>query len=179
MSAEAPHLAPAPRRRGRPLGTSNAYQRAADEAIGRTVWQLMAWGCPLRRSGGVLDVVASVARDQLGRTDHTGRLPLSADRIEQIFEGWLKTATYKSGWVREGKSVQLPYTRIWAQTTLRSLALRRPSCLPLSTLAARLLANGGHWQSPARRRLGDLEPTASGWAKLQRMPKVIALDETG
>lgn len=143
----------------------------------------MAWGCPLRRPGGVLDVVASIARDQLGRTDHTGRLPLSADRIEQIFEHWLKSATYTSGWVRDGNAVKLPYTRIWAQTTLRSLVLRRPpwrpSCLPLPTLAARLLANGGHWQGLARRRIGDLEPTKTGWAMLQGMPRLAKPDETG
>lgn len=57
------------------------------------MWQLLWWGFALREQ--VAPVVAKHAAAILGRTDSEGR-PLSAERIEQIYEAW--AALEPSGW---------------------------------------------------------------------------------
>jgi hypothetical protein len=147
--------------------------------IGLAAWQLQCWGWTMRGAGGVCDVLAQVACERLGVADHMGR-PLSSDRIEQIFEAWLKTARRKSGW-KTVKDLQ-PYGRPWARVTVDYLRSIRPDKrLTLEEEARRLVDNGGRpWTASTRGAMvGDPEPTGKGWAELAHAPRFARDDETG
>lgn len=125
------------RKRGRPKTAGE--QLRADMTIGRTVWQLMHWGFKLRSV--VLPLVARNARAVLGRNCSDG-LPLSVERIEQIYERWASNTP--SGWVRNGSpitfaSIKKPsvYMLDWREST-------RPKGKTLDELANALLKNEGY-----------------------------------
>jgi hypothetical protein len=112
-----------------------------DPRIGAAVHQLTMWGFP---QAEVCEAVAVAAREVLGRHDHTGRLALGGERIEQIYEGWLKT---------RGIPVRRMYTRRW-------LRRRRPPGR-LQDLA-RMLLRG---EKPTRPTVRVLVQTVWGWRR--------------
>lgn len=175
---ESDHQDPnAPRRRGRPKNADRANLRRADEAIGLTVWQLLAWGYPLRRAGGVADVVGTAAAEALKRVDHAGRA-LGPDRIEQIFKGWMRTARRQSGWFKH----PVPYDRPWTGAVVSWLRATGPRNVELPDIARALLLHGGVWEGgPLPRYVGDAPPTAKRQKELRAMPRMRwdDGDETG
>lgn len=158
-----------PRPRGRPKNSARPRVAAADQAIALTVWQLLSWGFPLRRAGGVADVVAAEAATLLQRTDHAGR-PLGHKAIEKIFRTWHASAYRTTGWVT---APRMRYETVWKVARvewLRSNRPWRPAILSLGhrpdrpgemqAAARRLLQNGGIWPERSGNRLGDVWLTA-------------------
>jgi len=133
----------AKRPRGRPRNTRTA---AADDAIGRTVWQLLRWGYKLRRQ--VLPAVATGAKEVLQRTDSAG-LALSGQRVEQIYEAWAARAP--SGWRGFTVAQLRKPSDYWTDWRI----LHRPSNRHLHELARELLANEGLWTHPVPKYVGD------------------------
>lgn len=122
------------KKRGRPRSSSNAQISRHDEEIASAVHQLVFWGFPVRR---VCDVVAQCARDVLGRTDHTGRLPLSGDRVEQLYERWRTSLPEPDQLFAISRT---SYKK-------SSLERRRPDkTRRIEELATVLLRHGGEWQ---------------------------------
>jgi hypothetical protein len=115
------------RRLGRP--GRDAETLAKDDAIGRTVNQLMFWGFSEVK---ILGLVARGAATLLLRTDTYGK-PLSEDRIEQIYKHWRKTQT------THFKPRRARYTK-------KSLSKRIPEQdAPLDERVAKLLSHSGYW----------------------------------
>lgn len=154
-----------PRKRGRPPVSSDPHRAEAYQTIGRTVWQLMAWGFDLRQQ--VAPAVARLAADILKVQNADGQ-PLTPHRIEQVFEQWLKTA--KSGWVdADGRA--LPLGRPWSGINIESLRDRRPFNLTHQQLAEQLLRNQGEWRAPVHRYLGDPVLTQKAHEEFLRAPR--------
>jgi hypothetical protein len=157
-------------RRGRPPNSLRRATRDADEVIARTVWQLLAWGYPLRRPKGVAETVGQLARTELSRTGH-GQRDLGPDQVEKIFKAWLPAATYRSGWIKNGKRLELPVGRPWCMVQLESLVCRRPSTITgLEATALELIRNNGRWPEslPLPRKLGDAAYTVKHQARMKR-----------
>lgn len=134
-------------RRGRPRADSDPQRAKAYQTIGRTVWQLMAWGFDLRQQAAPL--VARLAADLLKVQNADGQ-PLSSHRIEQIFESWLSTASF--GWSSPGNP-----DRPWTRYNVESLRERRPHNRTIQQIAETLLVNHGKWPRdlPRPSYLGD------------------------
>ncbi len=145
-------------KRGRPQNSADETIAAADETIGRTAHTLVMWGFPARRR--VYPVVAKIAHELLGRTDHAG-LALSADRVEQICEAWTGRATERAeGWIlSDGTRALTPR----ASVSKASLQEGRPNKqASLEVLARTLIRNRGTWPRNAnavRVWHGDAIPT--------------------
>lgn len=136
------------RGRGRPRSEEDPQTAHAHACIGRTVWQLMSWGFDLRNQ--VRPIVARLAADILKLQNADG-LPLSPDRIEQIYEDWLLRS--ESGWIKRGQ--RLPLDRPWSYTAKSYLESSRPQAFGLHELARQLLEHDGRWVGHAPRHLGD------------------------
>jgi len=152
-------------RRGRPPNSLRRATREADAAIGRSVWQLLAWGYPLRRPGGVAETIGRLALGELGRAGH-GNRELGPDQVEKIFKAWVANSAVRTGWVRDGRPVEVPAGRPWQMIQVHSLEARRPRNQPLYVLATVLLRNGGQWPH------ADLLPRYPG--DQQFTPKIAA-----
>lgn len=133
------------KRRGRPRVEESPKTVAADQVIGRTIWNLAIWGFPIRSRGetqGACEVVGLKARHILDRVDGNG-VALGPDRIEQIFEKWFKQEKE-----RRAAAHLWPLSERWRYTK-ESLTDRRPdSRLSIEDYAERLLKNGGQWDGP-------------------------------
>lgn len=152
-------------RRGRPRIDSDPQRARAYQTIGRTVWQLMAWGFDLRQQ--VAPAVARLAAEILKVQNADGQ-PLSSHRIEQVFEQWLATA--RSGWVdSDGQAMALG--RPWVGINIESLRGRRPFNLTHQQLADLLLRNQGEWRAPVHRYLGDPVLTKKAHEEFLRAPR--------
>lgn len=120
--------------RGRPRSASIPRIRDADQVIAMTVWQLLCWGYPLRRPGGIADVVSAVAREELDRTGH-GRKNLGPDQIEKVLKSWMKDTAPFEG-------------RPWQRIRIDSLRDRGPRGMTLEEAAKSLIRNKGKWNPP-------------------------------
>jgi hypothetical protein len=170
-----------PRRRGRPPNADDAELSQDDACIARTVWQLAAWGYPLRRR--VTPMVAALAAEILGRVNANGQA-LSPARIEQIMEAWLPKAGF--GWLVPGSGGQRSPGKPWTTYEQASLEQRRPRGLTLEQMARGLLSNQGTpvstWSMP--RHTGDPKQTAKrhqDWLSLRSRLRFSSpeIDETG
>src|SRR6185437_13718002 len=107
-------------RRGRPRSQHN-------ERIAEAVHRLSLWGAPQDK---VFCEVGRAAQRVLGRADHVGRA-LGADRVEQIYKGWIAEQLELRSLGRYSCTEQLPevnplFLQRWRYTKL-SLAVHRPS----------------------------------------------------
>jgi hypothetical protein len=152
------------RPRGRPRGHSDPRLAEADATIARTVWQLVAWGYPLRRT--VAPLVARLARSVLGRGSGHGGV-LSAERVEQLMESWLLREG--GGWRCNGR--KLPF-KPWARYAVDSLRGRRPPGYTLDQLTLLLLKQRGTWQAARPRYVGDAVLTAKAHAEWLLAPRL-------
>lgn len=159
------------KRRGRrPRSEASPKTAAADQVIGRTVWNLVIWGFPMRRRGeypGVCEVVGLKARQAIDRADSDGKA-IGPDRIEQIFEAW-----FKQEQITRRAERRWPLSERWRYTK-DSLSDRRPDKrLSLDEYADLLLKNGGNWDGP-RPLLpsGDLVLTPKAESILGPVPKI-------
>lgn len=169
------------RRRGRP--SKNTVRRAADEAIARTVWQLLSWGYTLRGAGGVAEVVGRVAHDVLKVADHAGRA-LGDRSIEEIFDDWSAKATRATGWVRAGQRIDLPVGKPWQAVQVGHLRASGPRNMTMREVAEKLLRNNGRWPDksglPGKFVLGDPTLTAKAWTTyVDEAPKFPPPGENG
>lgn len=119
-------------RRGRPRNADNPELAQVDPVIARTVGQLVWYGFPLRGESGVCATVARHAAEVLWRRDGRG-LPLSADRVEQIYEAW-KAQDFRRQWARRN------FTKESLQARVPFVDGRRAQ---LEELTLELLRNGG------------------------------------
>jgi len=139
-------------RRGRPPNSSRRATREADAAIGRSVWQLLAWGYPLMRPNGIAETVGRAALKEFGRAGHgtiNEARPLGDKMVKLIYHRWMRTGVVQTGWVRNGQRIALPAdVRPWEKIQADSLRARSPSNHTLEQLATILLRNGGTWPYP-------------------------------
>ena len=174
------------KRRGRPLNASRPAIAKQDEAIGRTVWQLCAWGYTRRSSQhreGAAEVVGRLAREVLGRHAPEGG-SLGPDAVEVIFKRWLSTQTMANGWRARNSPGPAPLGRPWDRFTVDWLRGESPGggSMPLHDAARRLLETGGHpWPgaAPASWVLGDPEYTASVRKDWATMPRIVGMRGLG
>lgn len=79
------------KKRGRPRNKDNPEIAKADEIIARTVHTLIWWGFPRRQSCKEVAKAACKKLQRSGEDQRSGdQRPLSDERIEQIYEEWLK-----------------------------------------------------------------------------------------
>lgn len=129
-----------PRPRGRPRNDANPKTREADATIAKTVWQLLAWGYPLR--SGVAETVGQLARSELNRPSSEGG-DLGPDQIENIFERWFKDQ-------QEGSEGGFPLDRPWNRYQVDWLRGSGPQYPRLThrEIAKILMQNRGEWPNP-------------------------------
>lgn len=121
------------KKRGRPSNSSNPKTVKADSTIGCTVHTLVFWGFPVRK---VCEVVGLTARKVLQRQDNH-HLPLSGERIEQIYEHWKKEQPFKiqrKRYVAKGLRIRCP-----------------DKTASIDELAQKLLNNCGEWKEQKNR----------------------------
>jgi type I restriction-modification system DNA methylase subunit len=132
-----------PRKRGRPRNNSSPKTARADLIIALTVYQLMMWGFPLRPHGntkGVAEVVAIDAAKLFSRNDNYQK-PLSADRIEQIFEAWVK----KEDVIRKNARGGWLLNKRWRYTRDSLYESCPDKTMTIENLSLTLMANNGNW----------------------------------
>jgi hypothetical protein len=113
------------KRRGRPRHADDPSTFKQDEIIARTVSHLLMSGFSQDQ---VCECVGKAAAAVLGRVDHAQR-GLGPDRVEQIYEAWMK---------RHGATAQRwRYSKRWLVQS------RREPFKSLEQLALEMLARGG------------------------------------
>jgi hypothetical protein len=141
--------------RGRRKNSDNPRKAKSDRTMSRTVYQLSAWGFPLRTSAksvGAFELVGLRAAKAIQRFDHDEK-PLGPDRVEQIFEDWFSTENA----VRRGASKWPLLKRSrYLRESLRETVPLEARRLSIEHVVDLLLENGGQspWSSP--RYTGDL-----------------------
>lgn len=131
------------KKRGRPRNAESTDRERQDDArndevIARSVGRLIGFGFPQRGDDGVYATVANCAREVLARVDRSTstRLPLSADRIEQIYEAW-RMQDFRRQWARKNFTKDSLQNRV--PNTYDGVGKRS-----LADLATELLLNGGY-----------------------------------
>lgn len=140
MALHAAKSMPLKARRGRPSSRLRPAVLKADQTIARTVWQLLAWGYPLRRRDGVAETVGKLARSVMQRTGH-GAKDLGPDQIEKIFKKWLKIERPR---YEGGQHLNRPWSR-YQVAWLRAVG---PLDHPFTDIARTLMQNEGKWPKP-------------------------------
>ncbi len=159
------------RKRGRPRISENSATSNSDTIIAKTVYRLLMVGFSMRNSKdevGIAEQCALAAKISLQRTDSNG-LPLSGDRIEQIYEKWFKQIN------RDHNPNSWPIPKRWRYTK-ESLRLRCPiKDLPFSELVTLLINNMGEWPDRPHPQVPseDLVLTQRAWKELGPIPKII------
>lgn len=181
-------------KRGRGRPPNSGARARADEAIARTVLQLLRWGFTLRSHGpnqGVAELVALEAARTLSVVDSDG-LALGPDRVRQIFNDWYRSAgRAASGWkLPAHRAAPRPWTRVvlnappggghgLAELRPLSLSGRLGEEATLQDYIAELLRHGGRWPHATRRPHGDPHVTEKGWAEWRAAPRLRADNGAG
>jgi len=173
---------------GRPPNFTDPDLGPADERIGRTVWQLLRWGCPRAR---VWREVAKGAAERLQRTG-PGGAPLTEEAVRAIYKRWQRRQRLllgRSGVSDPDSDESVMRWLAWMQApklvvghgrdrrvvpavvdTLTALSIGRkrgdrPAGAALSTLVRDLLDSGGYLPSQRRIEVQQRDLTRGGRAR--------------